>query len=144
MLRLRLFLLWLVMAALPLQGWAAATMLYCGPAQKSAAHANVHAQQAASHHHEMQDQMLGEHHDVHAALAQHHVDADDAAGSEGAQPVADTPHTCGVCATCCHGVALAQTPQWPSITAAPGADLVEPLLFVLARPSPVPDKPPRA
>ncbi|MDF2466674.1 MAG: hypothetical protein K0Q43_4909 [Ramlibacter sp.] len=140
MLRLRLFLVWLVMAALPLQGWAAATMLYCGPAQKSAAHAKAHAQQAASHH----DDMQAAHHDVQSAHAQHHVDAADAAASEGAQPVADSPHTCGVCATCCHGVALAQTPQWPSITAAPGADLVEPLFFVLARPSPVPDKPPRA
>ena len=36
MLRFRLILAWLLLAALPLQGWAAATMLFCGPVQRDA------------------------------------------------------------------------------------------------------------
>ena len=54
MLRFRLILAWLLLAALPLQGWAAATMLYCGPAQKAAVHASAHAPGAAVSHHDMQ------------------------------------------------------------------------------------------
>ena len=133
MLRIRLILAWLLLAALPLQGWAAATMLFCGPAPRAAVVAKAHSPEAAANHHQMHGP-----HDVPAAHAQHHDAAD------GAQPVADGSHTCGVCAACCHGVALAQTQPWPSVSPAPEAGHGEPLLAVLARPSPVPDKPPRA
>jgi hypothetical protein len=138
MLRFRLILAWLLLAALPLQGWAAATMLFCGPAQPAAvvAKANAHAHAAA--HHDMHTA----HHDVQAAHAQHHVDTTDTGSAD--HGTADGSHTCGVCAACCNGVALAQTPHWPIISVAPGADPAEPLVAVLVRPSSVPDKPPRA
>jgi len=146
MLRFRLILAWLLLAALPLQGWAAATMLYCGPAQRDAVHAKADLPEAAVSHHDMR----AAHHLMQSAHTPHHMGAiDEGAADSGstegvAQPVADASHTCGVCAACCHGVALAQTLHWPTITAAPGANLAEPLVTVVAHPSPVPDKPPRA
>lgn len=141
MLRFRLILAWLLLAALPLQGWAAATMLYCGPAQRDAVHAKADLPEAAVSHHDMQ----AAHHPMQSAHEQHHIGTGDMGSADGvAQPVADASHTCGVCAACCHGVGLAQTLHWPAITAAPGAVMGEPLVAVLARPSPVPDKPPRA
>lgn len=140
--RFRLFLAWLLLAALPLQGWAAATMLYCGPAKDAAIHEMARSAQATGHH-----DTHAAHHDVQAAQTpHHHADAAGADASGDGPQIGShaTPHTCGVCAACCHGVALAQTPHWPAITAAPRADLAEPLVVVLALPSPVPDKPPRA
>lgn len=136
--RFRLILAWLMMAALPLQGWAAASMLYCGPAQRAAVHAAAAAHEA-SHH-----DMHAAHHDVKAGhhAQQHHADP---GAPEGAQPAADaSSHTCGVCAACCHGVALAQTQRWAATLPALAADIAEPLVAVIVRPSPVPDKPPRA
>lgn len=135
--RFRLLLAWLMMAALPLQGWAAASMLYCSPAQRAAV---AQAPEAAGHgHHDM-------HLAHHEASAGHHADADaDPAPPEGAGSTADaSSHTCGVCASCCHGVALAQTQRWDTAPPVPAADIAEPLIAVLARPSTVPDKPPRA
>jgi hypothetical protein len=138
MLRLRLILAWLVMAAIPLQGWAAAAMLFCGPAPQAAMHAKAHAAKADVSH----QGLHAGHHDMHAEHAQHQMDSGDA--GDGAQPVADSGHTCSVCAACSHGVALAQTLRWPAVASPPAADIAEPLAAVLARPSPVPDKPPRA
>lgn len=84
----RLFLLWLLAVALPMQGAAAAAMLHCSQAQG----AGQVATQAHAHHHD------------HAAL-QGHADAgharfatpdDHAAGKTG----------CSACASCCHALAL--------------------------------------
>jgi hypothetical protein len=136
--RFRLILAWLMMAALPLQGWAAASMLYCGPAQRAAVQAQAQVPAAGSDH-----GMQAAHHGTDAGSpAHHHADTTAADDSDAAGDGAD--HTCGVCAACCHGVALAQTPHWAAMPPAPGADLAEPLAAVLARASPVPDKPPRA
>lgn len=140
MLRFRLIVTWLLLAALPLQGWAAATMLWCGPAQQPAALAAAHTfAHTAGHQHD-------DGHATQGAHGQHHVDAADVGSADdGAAPtLADDSHTCGVCAACCNGVALAQTPGWPSSAIVPRAEIAEPLVAVLARPSPVPDKPPRA
>lgn len=141
MLRFRLILAWLLLAALPLQGWAAATMLFCGPAQRGAVVAKAHSPADATSHHDMDTA----HHDMQAGHAQHHVAPGDVgSAADGSQAAADGSHTCGVCAACCQGVALAQTQHWPYVPVASGADIAEPLVAVIARPSPVPDKPPRA
>lgn len=147
MLRFRLILAWLLLAALPLQGWAAATMLFCGPAQRVAvvAKAQSVADSASLHG------MNAVHHDVQAAHAHHHagtdhhVDTGDVGSAhDGAKTTGEGSHTCGVCAACCHGVALAQTQHGAATAVAPGADIAEPLVAVLARPTSVLDKPPRA
>lgn len=150
MLRFRLILAWLLLAALPLQGWAAATMLFCGPVQRDAVIAKAHSPGQADSHHDMHTAHHNMH-DVQSGHGQHHVGTVDmgnmgdmGSAADGAKTITDGSHTCGVCAACCNGVALAQTSYWPSIAVEPRADLAEPLVAVLARPSPVPDKPPRA
>lgn len=140
--RLRTIVAWLVMATLPLQGLAAASMLFCG----MAAH-DAHPQLAtdlshASHASTVHVATTVEHdHSLHG-----HAQAQPAAkhGNSSGTKLPDASHKCGVCASCCHGVAIAEHPQRVAFAPAPQADLIEPLVLIQARPSPVPDKPPRA
>lgn len=62
--RLTIVLFWLLLAALPLQGLAAATMLYCAmPAQSSDAPAAKHVHHAGDRTGHMHQQGKGEHSD---------------------------------------------------------------------------------
>jgi MinD superfamily P-loop ATPase len=126
--RFRLFLAWLIMAAIPLQGLAAASMLFCA---------------------------TGEHHaaaQVTAAIDQHdhskHGHADEVpskqAVDESGKKLPDLTHKCSVCASCCSSVALTESPQLVAFAPVPQAELAEPFVLIHARPAQVPDKPPRA
>ena len=85
--RFRLFLAWLLLAAIPLQGMAAASMLFCG--------SQAHEAAAAAHGHDSA-------HD-HGDVASHvHGDAHDGA------TVGHTDVTCSVCASCCSGAAISE------------------------------------
>ncbi len=53
-------------------------------------------------------------------------------------------HKCGVCASCCNLAAIAEFPQLVAFAPVPQAELAEPFVLIHARPSQVPDKPPRA
>lgn len=138
--RFRTLLVWLVMAAIPLQGLAAASMLFCGmgahhaPAQQIAAVKHMKAMQAA-------DGATGGHdHSKHGhAAAEQPEKSIDTSNTQ----LPDASHKCGVCASCCHSIAIAEFPQLVAFAPAPQADLVEPFVLIQARPSPVPDKPPR-
>lgn len=96
---LRIVVLWLLMAGVPLQGYAAATMLLCAPP------ATAPAQPAASAHgeHEHADHAHGEHQKKHDT---HHGDA-----------------KCAGAAFCCTGAPLAGTmptaPGLPDVRGAP-------------------------
>lgn len=140
-----MFLGWLLLLALPLQGLAAASMLHCGSGQGSAAesrtapgpqHHSRHGDQAAAAPQDPSHQHAGHHHAVDGAVneAGHPADA-------GAMP--DAGHKCSVCATCCHSAAVSDTARIPANAAAPQAVRVEPLVAVQSRPGSVPDKPPR-
>lgn len=127
---LRLFVAWLVVAALPLQGLAAASMLYCG--QAAAAVAAVH-EEHAGHGHHPQASAHGGHAADHADAADHgdpdHKDSKD--------------HKCPICALC----QVAAIPESPPVLAwadSPSADLPQPGVPALTRAPPHPDKPPRA
>lgn len=98
--RFRSALMWLLLLALPLQGFAAATMVNCGP--------NHHRMLAASavtapesHHDRTND-----HHEHEALLA---ADADDGA-EHGPSSVHHldklTKFKCSACAACCMGAAM--------------------------------------
>jgi len=113
----RLLLAWLVLAALPLQGFAAASMLLCG--QASAPVAAVH-----------------EHHAHHGHEAHGHMAAGDDHGK--------VKHSCGVCAFCGHVIGLTDTHVRIVAADAPPADLPQPEARLATRASPRPDKPPRA
>jgi hypothetical protein len=128
--------IWLLAAALPAQGLAAATMLHCAPQRghgSQAAHAaHAHADTSAAQHHHG----ANGHHD-----AAHAVDATDA---EHGVNAATALQKCSACATCCIGLALPSSMQ-----SVPG-----PLSEPTARPAPAvvhaafltggPERPPRA
>ena len=133
--RVRVFLLWLVLLAVPFQGYAAASMALCGmpePAMKTAmveSHAG-HSAQAASHGH------AAHHHD-----AASHADDDSRANTSRAH--SDTSHKCSTCVSC-HAVALTSDRPVASAHVLPQADLAEPASAKATFASRVPDKPPRA
>jgi hypothetical protein len=135
----RLLLAWIVMFAIPVQGIAAASMLFCGPGAHHATAAAVKHE----HQHEHAPGVAAHGHAQHQADAQPAHDA--AAGASGDGPtVADLMHKCSVCAAHCHAVAMPQTPL-VFLADEPGrADPGEPLLAAYSRPLRVPDKPPRA
>lgn len=136
---LRVLLAWLVMAAIPLQGLAAASMLYCGmgahhgnEAVVASLHSPAPADRAAAGRHD---------HSGHGHVAP--VDAGKIA-DDGQPRLPDAAHKCGVCASCCHSVAIAEFPQTLVFTPLPQAELAEPFVLIDARPARVPDRPPRA
>jgi cytochrome c553 len=136
MVRLRAILLWLLMLAVPFQGYAAAAMTFCAP--EPAAHASSgavhdhsghdHGTQGVEHHHAnaSSDDSV-DHHDASSA----HDDSSDAA------------HKCGNCAAC-HSVGMTPTLDTPLLHGLPQADLAEPLRAMATVSPSVPHKPPRA
>ena len=103
--RFRLALTWLLLLALPLQGFAAATMINCGP-----------------NHHRMMGAAMADTPEVqrHGVGGQHHHEMSVAAGHhEGASNDGDAPSVhhldklmkfkCSACAVCCMGAVLPTT-----------------------------------
>ena len=90
--RLRTAFVWLVLFALPLQGYAAATMLHCGPSHHRAVAAAM-AEPSSAHDHAM-------HGDDHAAG---HAGAD-GASLDHLDKLSKAK--CSACASCCVGAAL--------------------------------------
>lgn len=120
--RIRAALALLVVLAIPVQGFAAATLSSCGPRHEGTAGgaaAHVHDAAAGSHVH-----ARGERHAAQAAAtsdsfdaaasgrasadAGQAVDAPDADGSARLGSLAN--HTCSACAACCIGSALPAAP----------------------------------
>lgn len=126
--RLRLLFAWLILAAIPLQGFAAASMLFCAMGAQHQ-QAQVQVQVASQHDHAGHG---------HAKKVTGEVQAN------GNAQLPDAGHTCGVCASCCHSVAISQTAAPVAAASLPQAKAAEPFVLIHRRPSPVPDKPPRA
>ncbi|MBI2728485.1 MAG: hypothetical protein HYX42_19785 [Polaromonas sp.] len=136
--RFRHLLLCLMMLALPLQGFAAASMLYCG--MGSAHGAKIVQMDLNSSHHQMADAMGMQHeHGKHDKTVQAANQSPD-----GQKQLPDSTHKCGVCAACCSVIAIADFPQTVEVQLSPKADLAEPFVLIYAVPSRLPDKPPRA
>ena len=134
--RFRFLLLWLVMAAIPLQGLAAASMLYCG----MGAH-DVSAQSAVVHGDKTTSATASGEND-HSKHGHAEVSVKKSADNSGSK-LPDASHKCGVCASCCHSAAIAEFPRLVAFAPLPQAELAEPFVLIHARPSQVPDKPPR-
>lgn len=149
----RLIVAWLVMAALPLQGIAAASMLFCD----QAAHSTTQQQPAhdhASHGHDHASHAHGGHDDAAAAEHGHEAVADQGgdwvhvaqaghdAGAK-ASSVGDD-HSCPICASCCNLVALSELPTLSLDSTPPMAPPLQGPSRVTTREAPAPDKPPRA
>jgi hypothetical protein len=120
---LRVLCVWLLMLALPLQGLAAASMLYCGG--KTDARHQHHHDAAASDSSSI---------DAHAQATSGH---DDHVAADGAG------HKCAMCAFCGHGVALNQVPKALEFGQPAYASPPEPSVLIPAIAALVPDKPPR-
>ena len=134
--RFSLFLAWLIVAAVPLQGLAAGSMLFCGP---NHGEARVAAAQQVQHLHGSAAAVEHEH--------SKQVDAVDVQakkiGSGGGKKLPDAAHKCGVCASCCNIVAITEFPRLMAFAAVTQAESAEPFVLIHVRPSEVPDKPPR-
>lgn len=132
---LRLVIAWLVMAALPLQGIAASSMLFCD----QAAHAT--ASQASGH-----DHASHEHGDGGSAKAEQSdkQGAQQPGGSQAKSGLADDGHACPICASCCNLVALSETPILNLAGGSPQSQPLQGPARVATRHAPTPDKPPRA
>ncbi|MDM0022008.1 hypothetical protein [Variovorax saccharolyticus] len=135
--RLRLLVLWIMMIAVPFQGYAAVAMAFCGPGH-AAAMTGVPAASADPHGHAGHAQG-----DAHAA---HHHEAKSPAKVEHAKTAGidhDSQHKCGTCGAC-HGTALVSELHLAVFHALPPAELAEPF-FAMATLAPrVLDKPPRS
>ena len=124
----RLIVAWLIMLAIPLQGLAAASMTYCGGERE---HVHQASQLGHSPDHANHAQTPG-------TGGQPSLDQQ----SDGALP--DAAHECGVCASCCHSVAIMES-HWSGLSPLlEQSDLVEPFVHFDAIHSAPPDKPPRA
>ena len=147
--RLRNALMWVLVAALPLQSVAAATMLHCGSLPNSAAHAHEDADRPAHAH---DDHAMGGHHGHHAvANASEETTASPSGAVAPSTQGQDGGHTllhdakgkCSACASCCTAAALPSAIQSfdatpPTYFFAPSAPLVTPV-FITAGP----ERPPR-
>jgi hypothetical protein len=127
MARLWVLLTWLVMAALPVQGFAAASMLFCAAATGDS---KVEWTQAVPSSH-------------HARDGHSHATDPAAKDVQGSGSSVDAAHECALCASCCHSVAITEFPM-VAVTAAPRAEPADVSVSMPSRASPVPDKPPRA
>jgi hypothetical protein len=99
----RTWLIWLLALAVPAQGAAAATMVFCGPSHQARVVQGVSAANGEQHHagHKAQHsgaQHSGLHGDAVASPSDHHSAPSDLLD-------ADT-HKCSACASCCSAAAL--------------------------------------
>jgi hypothetical protein len=131
---MRWLLVWLVAAALPLQGFAAATQVACHSAHRPAAATMDVSDRHSTHGHSMHA-AAGPHDQVHART---HVNVH---GQADQHPIADAPaadnehdavgphgpaQKCSACAPCCAAAAPAPAwPQWRHPAAAPVRALFE-------------------
>ncbi|HVE53550.1 MAG TPA: hypothetical protein VNB23_09225 [Ramlibacter sp.] len=141
---LRLVIAWLVMAALPLQGIAAASMLFCDQAAHLTVSQPSGHDHAAHGHGETHDQASHSHGgdectQPDSKLSEPHEDA-----VQGGSVTVDDGHACPICASCCNLVALSEAPTPTLDGAAPMSPLPQGAARVLTRHAPTPDKPPRA
>jgi len=135
--RFRHLLLCLMMLALPLQGFAAASMFYCGMGAGYDVK-TTHVETGASRHQMVE--AMGMQHDH-----EKHTSAEGARQSPDSQKqLPDSSHKCGVCATCCSVIAITDFVTTVEVQSSPKADLVEPFVLIHSVPSRFPEKPPRA
>lgn len=128
---LRFVLAWLIMLALPLQGFASATMVFC-----AGEHHGTSAAIQGTHEHSSHDHSAHQ----HPAVDSHQANADDARSS---QALPDAIHKCGVCASCCFSVAVTQDRTSAGFLPLERAHLTESFPRIDTAPAEVPDKPPR-
>lgn len=134
LIRFRLLLVWLVLAAIPLQGLAAASMLFCGVGSSQLVQAQAQPSQA--------DPGGGGYHRHASSGPAGEEQAQKTAGTGSALP--EAAHECAVCASCSHGVAITDSPPSRAFAQVTQAEAAEPFVLIQPRPSQVLDRPPRS
>lgn len=139
--RVRLFVLWIVMFAVPFQGYAAAAMVFCGPGHAGAT-AATSVDLPGMHDHAQHPHADGHgDHQHETAQAAKPPAKDTAAKTASAEP--DAMHKCGTCGAC-HATALTSSLELAVFHDLPHADLAEPAITMATLAPRVLDKPPRA
>jgi len=139
--RVRLFVLWIVMFAVPFQAYAAAAMVFCGPGHDGALAVAATAAPAAAH--QAHGDGHADHHHHEAAAQDAGPSADDHGAGTTAHADPDGMHKCGTCGAC-HATALTSTLELIVFQGLPRADLIEPASTVATVAPRLLDKPPRA
>lgn len=130
--RLRVYLAWLLFAAIPLQGLAAASMLYCGESHGSHLGVVVHSgalQNGHDHSAHVHDAVMASStpsHDVSAAVQ-----------------LSDADHECSVCASCYQAVGLPHPARSALASPAVPGKLAQTPVLIESVPAALPEKPPR-
>ncbi len=146
---IRLVLVWLLMAALPLQGTAAASMLFCGSqsaariAQAASHHGHHESMETTAHDHAAHGQDESAHASHEPQEAGHAVDQVAAHSAEASGETAQS-HSCPVCAACSQAQAVGGFDSLPLASPAPSAQPSPPAVRIASRALTLPDKPPRA
>lgn len=140
MVRLRLFVAWLMFAALPLQATASVALWLCHPVPASAA-AGATAERHEGHPGAHGDHAAGLHGE---ATAGSHAAAGVPAAADDAIAPSGDGHRCASCAFCGHVLAQPAEPLSLATADSPQSPAQAPVGPVLTRGLPVPDKPPRA
>jgi hypothetical protein len=141
--RVRLFVLWIVMFAVPFQAYAAAAMVFCGPGHDGAALAVAAAAAPAEAHRQAHGDGHADHHHHEAAAQDVGSSADQHSGDADTHASPDSMHKCGTCGAC-HATALTSTLELIVFQGLPRADLAEPASTVATVAPRLLDKPPRA
>jgi hypothetical protein len=153
MFRFRFLLACLVMLAIPLQGFAAASMLCCsgdmvndsGKQVRSEFSENGMRTDEARAHPQAYVHDHSTH--VHSGVTQQQQSSEKAQVVSTPQVTAKTlltgTHTCNVCSACCQSAAISESMVSHPVAPIPQADLIEPAVLLVSRPAVVPDKPPR-
>lgn len=139
----RAMLLWIVMLAVPFQGYAAAAMVFCKDGSQSQASSLTDA-----HDHAFHDHAEAAHANANQPVGR---EADELQGEDeedltGIVGLLDPSHACGTCGTCgaCHAVALVTVFSTIEGSSLPHGYRVEPSAARATVSSSVLDKPPRA
>jgi hypothetical protein len=110
---LKPFVLWLLLIAVPFQGYAAATMMCCGSAHSKR---TAHAAQASSTESNMHSHLSGMDHDhdedTIAAGTSSATESDAGAHHHDGDSSKRVAFKCSACASCCVGAALVQTSDY--------------------------------
>jgi len=128
--------IWLLMLALPFQGYAAASMFACTTGNAAVATDSMTPMSAAP------DQAVhADHHASHDSVSQSAADTPSASATS-----PDVDHGCTLCSLCsaCHGMAIVDTSLLHLEPHLPQADLIEPHATPLAAHGHRLEKPPRA
>ncbi len=146
--RLHLLLCWLLLAALPLQGWAAASMALCASVHPGLGVAGVPAEAAATPHAPCHTHAQPSHRDAGHGTANGLPASGPGADTAG---LADSPApspgagSCAVCAWCAHAVSSlpATGSACPAVAASRGFEPVPRALPTLSFLTPGLERPPR-